>query len=413
MDDRQMSSTPIALNSISTPDPHVPDHDAADTSAALHEAHEMHEGHDAPEPHEHHPRNVALTLLSILAVIAMLWWAQGVFIPLMLGVLASYALSPIVNFLEELHVPRVFGAALLLIGMVGGLGTMVYRLSDEAVNLIETLPDAAENFRAALRRNQANSVGALENLQLAAQELQRAAAENAGQQPDLPDGVTRVQIEQPQLNVQDFLRLGTMSALAMAGQATVVLFLVFFLLVAGDTFRRKLVKITGPTFARKKITLQLLNEITDQIQRYLLVQMATSILVGVATWLVFLWIGLENAAIWGIAAAVFNTIPYLGAVVVTGGTAVVALLQFESLGMALLVAGLSLIITSLEGFLLTPWLVGRASRMNAVAVFVGVLFWGWLWGVWGLLLGLPIIMVIKSICDRVEDLKPVGEMLGE
>jgi predicted PurR-regulated permease PerM len=89
------------------------------------------------------------------------------------------------------------------------------------------------------------------------------------------------------------------------------------------------------------------------------------------------------------------------------------LLQFETLGMALLVSGVSLLITSLEGFLLTPWLVGRASRMNPVAVFIAVLFWGWLWGVWGLLLGLPIIMVVKAICDRVEDLKPVGEMLGE
>ena len=106
-------------------------------------------------------------------------------------------------------------------------------------------------------------------------------------------------------------------------------------------------------------------------------------------------------------------IPYLGAVIVTAGTALVALLQFGTLSMALLVGGVSLLITSLEGLLLTPWLAGRASRMNPVVVFVGVLFWGWLWGVWGLLLGVPIIMIIKSICDRVEDLKPVGELLGE
>jgi predicted PurR-regulated permease PerM len=343
----------------------------------------------------------------------MLYWAQSVFIPIMIGVLVSYALSPLVNFLEDLHIPRALGAGMLLLGILAGIGTMGYRLSDDAASLIETLPEAAENFRRALRDTGGNSVGALENLQLAAEELQRAADGDADEPVKLPEGVTRVQIEEPSLDIQEYLRLGTMSALAVAGQAGVVLFLVFFLLTAGDTFRRKLVKIAGPTFTRKKITLQLLNEITDQIQRYLLVQMATSILVGVATWLVFLWIGLEDAAIWGLAAAVFNTIPYLGPVVVTGGTAIVALLQFESLGMAALVGGLSLLITSLEGFLLTPWLVGRASRMNAVAVFVSVLFWGWLWGVWGLLLGLPIIMTIKAICDRVEDLTPVGEMLGE
>jgi predicted PurR-regulated permease PerM len=221
-----------------------------------------------------------------------------------------------------------------------------------------------------------------------------------------------VQIEKPKLNVKEYLWMGTMSAFGFAGQLTMVLFLSYFVLVSGDTFRRKLVKISGPTLSKKKITLRVLDEITDQIQRYLLVQVFTSILVGVATWLAFLWIGLEHAAIWGIAAGVFNTVPYLGPVIVSGGTALVAFLQFGTIGMAVLVAGISLVITSLEGYLLTPWLIGRASRMNPVVVFVAVLFWGWLWGVWGLLLGVPIIMIIKAICDRVEGLEPIGELLG-
>ena len=225
--------------------------------------------------------------------------------------------------------------------------------------------------------------------------------------------MTRVQIEKPKLNVKEYLWMGTMSAFGFAGQLTMVLFLAYFMLVSGDTFRRKLVKISGPTLSKKKITLRVLDEITDQIQRYLLVQIFTSILVGVATWLAFLWIGLEHAAIWGIAAGVFNTVPYLGPVIVTGGTALVAFLQFGTIGMALLVAGISLVITSLEGYLLTPWLTARASRMNPVVVFIGVLFWGWLWGVWGLLLGVPIIMIIKAVCDRVEDLGPIGELLGD
>ncbi|MDO9027483.1 MAG: AI-2E family transporter, partial [Candidatus Roizmanbacteria bacterium] len=134
---------------------------------------------------------------------------------------------------------------------------------------------------------------------------------------------------------------------------------------------------------------------------------------GVVTWLTFLWIGMEHAAIWGIAAGVFNTVPYLGPVIVSGGTALVAFLQFGTIGMAFLVASVSLAITSLEGYLLTPWLIGRASRMNPVVVFVSVLFWGWLWGVWGLLLGVPIIMIIKAVCDRVENLEPIGELLGD
>ncbi len=190
-------------------------------------------------------------------------------------------------------------------------------------------------------------------------------------------------------------------------------FLAYFLMVSGDIFHRKLVRIAGPTFSKKKITVQVLDEITVQIQRYFLVQVFTSFLVGVATWLAFLWIGVEHPAIWGIAAGLFNTIPYVGALIVTGGTALVAFLQFGTLSMALFVASISLLITSIEGFSLTPWLTGRASQMNAVVVFVGVLFWGWLWGPWGLLLGLPIIMVIKTICDHVDDLKSIGELLGE
>ena len=109
----------------------------------------------------------------------------------------------------------------------------------------------------------------------------------------------------------------------------------------------------------------------------------------------------------------FNSIPYFGPVVVTGGTAVIAFLQFGSVEKVLLVAGAALAITSLEGFLLTPWLTSRAARMNAVAMFVGLIFWGWVWDVWGLLLAVPMLMVMKAVCDHVEDLKPIGELLGE
>ncbi len=358
-------------------------------------------------------RTWPVALLAVLASIWMLHWAREVCIPLMLGVLISYALSPVVNRLQHWRIPRAVGAAVLLLGILGGVGSLAYSLGDEAASLIETLPDAAQNFRRTLRREGVTSVGAIDRMQQAANQLERAANESGGQGAAAPRGVTRVQVERPRLNAQDFLRTGTFGAIALAGQATVVLFLVYFLLTAGDTFRRKVVKIAGPTLGRKRITLQVLDEVTGQIQRYLLVQLATSLLVGVVTWLAFLWIGVENAAIWGIAAGVFNTIPYLGPVVITAGAALVAFLQFGTLGMAVLVGGVTLLITSLEGYLLTPWLTGRASRMNPVAVFVGVLFWGWLWGVWGLLLGVPVIMVVKAVCDQVEDLKPIGELLGD
>ena len=357
-------------------------------------------------------RNFSLVLLAILAVVYTLHWAREVFIPLMLGVMISYALSPLVDLASKWRIPRAISAALFLLGIVGGAGYLIYSLSDEAADLIETLPEAAQKFRQTLNKERNTSGGAIKKVQKAATQIEQAANETAPATPT-PSGVTRVQIEKPKINVKDYLLLGTLGAAGAAAQAGIVLFLAYFLLMSGDTFRRKLVKITGPTLSNKKITLQVLDEINNQIQRYMLVMVFTSALVGLVTWAAFSWIGLEHAAIWGITAGLFNTIPYLGPVVVTGGTALVALLQFGAIDMALFVGGVSLAITSLEGYLLTPWLTGRATRINAVVVFVGVLFWGWLWGVWGLLLGLPIIMVIKSVCDGIEDLKPVGEMLGE
>ncbi|MEO6697304.1 MAG: AI-2E family transporter, partial [Gammaproteobacteria bacterium] len=303
--------------------------------------------------------------------------------------------------------------AVLLIGIVGGVSSLAYSLSDDAAATIETLPEAAQKFRQTLRKERGTSESAMEKVQKATTEMEKAVSDTPTASPTLPAGVTRVQIEKPRFNIQDYLWAGTMGAVGFAGQAVIVLFLAYFLMVSGDSFRRKLVRISGPTFSKKKITIQVLDEITGQIQRYLLVQLFTSFLVGLATWIAFLWIGVEHAAIWGIAAAVLNTIPYLGAVIYTIGTALVAFLQFGTIGMALFVSGIALIITSLEGFLLTPWLTSRASQMNAVVIFAGVLFWGWLWGVWGLLLGIPILMAIKAVCDHVEDLKPVGELLGK
>lgn len=372
-------------------------------------------GPDAPAvariPTEAH--NVPLILLTVFAVIFILDWAQTVFIPLMLGVILSYALSPLVNQMGRWRIPRAVGAASVLLLIVGGVGSLAYSLQDETVSMIQTLPDAAQKFRKTLRKEWGHSSGAIENVQKAADQIEHAASEAAVIPKPVPRGVTRVQIEEPKFNIRDYLWNGTIGALSFISLAVMVLFLAYFLLVSGDTFRRKLVKLSGPTLSKKKITIQMLNEISTQIQHYLLVQALTSVLVGVATWLAFLWIGLEHAAVWGVAAAVLNLIPYLGAIILTVGAALVAFLQFGSAGMAFTVGTISLVINSLEGYLLSPWLIGRAGRMNAVVVFASLLFWGWLWGAWGLLLGLPIMMGIKSVCDRVEEFKPVGEFMGD
>jgi predicted PurR-regulated permease PerM len=183
--------------------------------------------------------------------------------------------------------------------------------------------------------------------------------------------------------------------------------------VSGDLFKRKLVKMAGPSLERKKITVQILDEINRQIERFLLVRVVTSVVVAVATWVAFRMIGLEQAGVWAVAAGVFNSVPYLGPIIVAGGTFIVAFLQFDTLSMAAYAAGITLLVTSVEGWLLTPWLTSRTARTNEVAVFVGLIFWSFVWGVWGTLLAVPMLVVFKAVCDRIDDLKPVGELLGE
>jgi predicted PurR-regulated permease PerM len=355
--------------------------------------------------------NLMLALLTVFVAVFMLRWASAFFIPLLIGVMISYALSPLVTFMQNWRIPRAIGAAVIMIGVLGGIGTLTYSLRDQATAAIQSLPAAAQKFRQTLRIERGLNESAIEKVQKATTELEKAASDSPTPTPPTPAGVTRVQIEKPNINIQDYLWAGTPGALAFAGQVLIVLFLAYFLIVSGDSFRRKLVRFSGPTFGRKKITLQMLDKITDQIQRYMLVQLFTCCIVGVATWLAFLWLGVENAAVWGVVAAILNAIPYLGAAIFTIGTAMAAFLQFGTIGMAFLVSGIALLITNLEGLVLTPWLTARSSQMNAVAIFAGVLFWGWLWGVWGLLLGVPILMAIKSVCDHVKDLKSVGELL--
>ncbi|MBX3658681.1 MAG: AI-2E family transporter [Ramlibacter sp.] len=356
-------------------------------------------------------RSLSLAILAVLAVLAVLRWASPFFIPLMLGLMFSYALSPLVNALERLRLPRALGAALLLVAILGALGGTAYALTDQANAVVEALPNAARKLGDVMRRQRAAQPGALETVQKAAAQLERVAEENGGP-TTASRGVTRVQIERPRLNVKDYLWSGTLGLMNLLGQIVVVTFLTYFLLISGDTFRRKLVRIAGPSLSRKKITVQALDEINGQIQRYLLVQLGSSLLVGLVTGLSFWALGLNNAAVWGVAAGVLNLVPYVGSILVTVAAALVAFLQFGQLNMALWVGGASLVINMIEGYLLTPWLTSQTSRMNPVAVFVGVLAWGWLWGVWGLLLGIPILMAVKAICDRVDDLKPVGELLG-
>jgi predicted PurR-regulated permease PerM len=363
-------------------------------------------------------RNLAITVLACLGVVLLLQYAQSVLVPIVIGVLISYGLAPFVGGLQRLRVPRAIGAAVAVTLLVGGIGLGIYTLSDQAMSIVSDVPQAAQRIRERVKAQRAAKGGALETVQRAATEIDRAAQEaaakaNLSSAQTSNDGVQRVQVVSPPFRASDYLWSGGLGLLGFAGQFVLVLFLVYFFLVTGDLYKRKLVKIGGRTLSEKKITVQILDDINLQIESFMRVQVFTSFLVAVATAIALWWFGVEHPIVWGLLAGIFNSIPYVGPILVSGGLAVVSFMQFNDILKTLYVSGVAFAITSLEGFLLTPMLMSRAAQMNPVAIFVGLLFWSWVWGLWGTVLAVPMLMMLKAVCDHVEDLRPVGELMGE
>lgn len=352
-------------------------------------------------------RTTALLVIAAGVTIFLLQHMQALLAPVAFGFLLFYALDPAVDALERVRVPRWIGAAVMLGLTMGTILGGAYALQDEALTVINELPAGARRITALVQRRPQQQPGPLDKVEQAAKELAKSDA------PKPDPGVVRVQVEEPRLTAGGLLWTGSIGAVAMLNQLLMIVFLTYFVLLSDKMFRRKFVELAGPTLTKKKITLEIIDDISTQIGRFLLVQIFTSIVVGVTTWAALAALGLEEAALWGLLAGVFNSIPYYGPLIVSGGLALVGFLQFGTLYMMLLIAAVALVITSLEGWLLTPTLMGRVAAMNRVAVFVGLLFWSWAWGVWGMLLAVPMMMSIKVICDHVEDLKPIGRFLGE
>jgi predicted PurR-regulated permease PerM len=354
--------------------------------------------------------SLALTVLAGIALVSALYLARAFFVPLLIGILASYALRPVVDWLEAHYVPRPAGAALVLLVLVGGLSWVGYALSDDAAAMIERLPEAARKLRHDMSTSRASGRTPLQNMQEAANEIQGAAAEAA-----LKPGkrAAAVQAPQPSVWLRDYAVAQSRLLITVAAQAPMVLLLTYFLLASGVHFRRKLVYLVGPSLSRKKDAVRILEEIDAQVQRYLLVMLMSNALVGIGTWLAFEALGMEHAGVWGVAAGVLHFIPYLGSALIVFGSAIAAFLQFGTAPHALAVAGVALLVAGAIGHVFMTWLQSRAARVNAAVLFIALLFFGWLWGVWGLLLGAPLLAIVKVVCDRIDALKPVGELLGQ
>ena len=356
-------------------------------------------------------RHITLTLGGIAAVIWLLKNMQEVLIPFVVSGLLFYALDPFVDRLQRWHVPRVIGATVMLLTVVAAIGGTAYQLTDDFIAVVEQVPEGVQKLRDELRQTTGEQ-SSITKVQEAAAAIDRTAVESAAPVPT-PKGVVRVQVETPGMRAVDYVWSAWMTVPALVGVGIMIFFLTLFLLVADDLFKRKLVANVGEKLSEKRITVQVLDQIGNQMERFLLVQIFTSAVVAVATGVALWWLGMKQPAVWGLVAGLFNSIPYFGPVIVTLCLAAAGYIQFEAIGPTTWVAGVALAITTLEGWVLTPLLLGKVAEMNRIAIFAGLLFWSWMWGVWGMLLAVPIMMAIKVVCDHVEPFKPVGDFLGE
>jgi predicted PurR-regulated permease PerM len=351
-------------------------------------------------------------LVATAATLFVLHSAQKFFIPLLLGIIMAYTLNPLVVWLERLKIPRVIGASLVMLALIGTgiLGTISLR--EQVDRILDQVPEAAGRLSAALQELAAEP-NTMQKVQAAAREIEQATSQTADQPPKAHKPPARIVVEQPRFKLVDFLWTGSLGMFGLIGEAAMLLLLVFFLLLSGDTFKRKLLRVTGPSLSKKKITVSILDDIHLSIQHYMLTLLVANVLLGLLTWAVFRWIGLENAGAWAAAAGVLHFIPYLGPALTALATGMAAFMQFGSVTMALLAAGSSLIIAMLVGLVLITWMNGKLAKMNATVVFVALFFWGWLWGAWGLLLAIPIMGMVKVFSEHVEDLQPLSELLAE
>lgn len=368
------------------------------------------QGSHAQLPLHVNARGLSLGIIATVAAVFALQWAHRFFIPLLFGIFIAYTLNPLVVWLERVRVKRVVGASLVMVMILCAGGAVIPTLHGEFQSIVEQLPAATHKFSRLVGKALDGQPGTLEQMQAAATEIAQATGPRAE-----PSQTSKKPAfaEPGSFKVIDWVWAGSMGVLGFIGQATMVAFLVFFLLLAGDTFKRKLVKLTGPSLRKKKITVHILDEINTSIQNYMSMLLVTNILLALLMWIALRAIGLENAGAWAVVAGFFHIIPYFGPLLVTCATALVAFMQFESLRMVLLVTGVSLGIAALIGTVVTTCMTGRIARMNPAAVFVSLLFWGWLWGVWGLLLGVPVIVILKVVAERVEGMEFIAELLGE
>lgn len=352
---------------------------------------------------------IGIGILAVCGAVFALQFTAAVLIPLVVSLLLFYALDPLVDRLVRWHVPRAGAALVVMLAFVGCIGAGGWFLWPQIDQVVDDIPKGAAELRRELRGARNGDKSTLQRVQEAAKAIDAAAAEAASPPPRTP-GVTPVEVLQP-TRTTDLLWSGGANALALLGQALTVFFLTIFLLNEGDSFKRKFVRHLQ-TRGKQRLTVKILSDIEHQIERFILVNVSTSVFVGVVTGFALWALGVRQPAVWGLFAGVMNIVPYFGPLVVTAVLSAVGLLQFGTVSGALLVGGVTLTVTSIEGMILTPHLLSKAGSLNHVAIFTALAFWSWAWGTAGMLLAVPMLMVFKAVCDHVEGLEVMADLLG-
>jgi predicted PurR-regulated permease PerM len=341
-------------------------------------------------------KSLALNGLFILAAFYTLYLARAFFLPIVLAFLFSFLLSPLVRWLKKLHIPEAFSAALVVLGLLGALGLGVYQLSGPAYQWVQQAPRSLRKVESKLR----DLKKPVQTMSKATAQVENITKVGGGKEP------AKVAVTTETLGERVFSRTTDLIA-----SGVVMFILLYFLLAAGDMFLRKLIKVL-PRLADKKRAVDIAREIETEVSTYLATITVINAILGCAVWGILSLIGVPNPLLWGVLAAVTNYIPYLGALVMIAVLAMVGFLTFEDLRHALMAPGAFVILNILESYLLTPMILGRRLTLNPVVIFLGLTFWGWLWGIAGAVLAVPIMVVFKIFCDHSEPLAPIGEFLG-
>jgi predicted PurR-regulated permease PerM len=342
-------------------------------------------------------RSIALSGLFLLAVFYTIYFLRSLLLPLVLALLLSYLLRPIVRALAKVKIPALIGAALLLLCLVGAFAYSVSFLAAPAAGWIEKAPYSLQQLQQRLTpfkkpmAKVAQASGAIEKL---------ATTEPTPAKTPTVEVKPRPLTERLYEHTSELL----VSTLTM-------LILLYFLLAYDGVFLAKLIKLM-PTLSDKKRAVTIAHEIESQISRYLFTITLINICLGIAVGTAVGFLGLPNPVLWAVLVAVLNFVPYLGAFTGIFCMLLAALLSFDSLGYALIFPATYLLLASLEGNFITPFVMGRSLTLNPVLVLLSLTFWGWMWGVVGVILAVPILAAFKIFCTHLKPMEPLAEFMS-